>query len=308
MQIPHIPVLLDEVVENFKEIDGYFIDATLGYGGHSEALLEANKNIKILGIDQDEEAREFSRKRLEEFGDRIKIYRGRYSEVVPKLLEKFPIKGLLADIGVSSLQLDKAERGFRFDSDVLDMRMDRTNPFTAYDVVNNYSQEQLKEIFYKYGEIRNAAKIAQEIIKNRPIKSAKELAAIASRVLPKKGKIHPATTLFQAIRIEVNQELIELEKLLDALELYKPKGAKIGIITFHSLEDRIVKQRFKEWAKKCICPPQSMRCECEGDHQLGMILTKKPIVATQEEIAQNPRSRSAKLRIFQFRDDNGTQR
>ncbi|WP_281950958.1 16S rRNA (cytosine(1402)-N(4))-methyltransferase RsmH [Nitrosophilus kaiyonis] len=305
MNIPHIPVLLNEVVDVFKDIkDGYIIDCTLGYGGHSEAILKSNPNVKIIGIDQDIEAIEFSKKRLESFKDRVKIVKGRFSQKIEELIKKYEIKGILADLGVSSLQLDKKERGFSFDSETLDMRMDKESSLSAYDVVNFYPKEKLEFIFKEYGEIRNYKKIADIIVKYREknkITSPKELVKILEKYLPKNKKIHPATLVFQAIRIEVNQELKELENLLDILEKFRPSNAKVAIITFHSLEDRIVKNRFRNWAKGCICPSYAIKCECGGNNEIGKILTKKPIVATQEEILKNPRSRSAKLRVFQFR-------
>ncbi len=302
MKSPHVPVLLDEVLRAFSDTKGWIVDCTLGYGGHSEALLRSTPQIEIFGIDQDQEAIEFSKKRLASYGDRVRIEKGRYSQKIVEALERLPVKGVLADIGVSSLQLDKKERGFGLQSETLDMRMDQNASLSAYDVVNSYDEERLAKIFKEYGEIPQARRLAKAVVEHRPIQSAKELAAIAQKVLPQKGHIHPATTMFQAIRIEVNQELEELTKLLDALERYRPSGAKVAIITFHSLEDRIVKNRFKEWAKKCICPPEAMKCECGGDNALGQILTKKPITATKEEIAQNPRARSAKMRLFQFKE------
>ncbi len=302
MKSPHVPVLLNEVLQTFKDTKDWVADCTLGYAGHSEALLRSNPNIKIFGIDQDQEAIEFSKKRLAPYGDRVRIEKGRYSQKITEALEQLPIKGVLADIGVSSLQLDKKERGFGLQSETLDMRMDPQAALSAHEVVNHYDEERLAKIFKEYGEIPQAKRLAKAVVEHRPITSAKELAAIAQKVLPKKGRTHPATTMFQAIRIEVNQELEELTKLLDALERYQPSGAKVAIITFHSLEDRIVKNRFKEWAKKCICPPEAMKCECGGDNALGEILTKKPITASEEEIAQNPRARSAKMRVFQFKE------
>ncbi len=301
--IPHIPVLRDEVVRAFGNVKGTVIDATLGYGGHSEALLASNPNIDIIGIDRDQEAIDFSTKRLASYGGKVQIIKGRFGEVVPQILAERPVAGILADIGVSSLQLDKKERGFSLQSDTLDMRMDKDAPLSAYEVVNEYGPEELARVLREYGEIRNAKRVAEHIVRHRPIASAKELAEIAAQVLPKTKKIHPATTLLQAIRIEVNQELRELESLLDAVETYTPKGATIAIITFHSLEDRIVKNRFKKWSKKCICPPEAMRCECGGDRALGVIVTKKPITASIEELERNPRARSAKLRIFRIRED-----
>ncbi|WP_200762188.1 16S rRNA (cytosine(1402)-N(4))-methyltransferase RsmH [Nitrosophilus alvini] len=304
MHIPHIPVLRDEVVEIFSDCkDGYFIDCTVGYGGHSEALLKSNENIKIIGIDRDEEALEFSRKRLFEYKERVRLVRGKFSQKIREYLH-LPLCGILADIGVSSLQLDKIERGFSFESPVLDMRMDKSSELTAYDVLNFYEREKLEQIFKEYAEVPYYKKLADIIIKTRskkPIESAREFAQIISRHFPKSGKIHPATLPFQAVRIEVNDELGELKRLLDACEEARPAGAKLAIITFHSLEDRMVKNRFKKWAKRCICPPESLRCECGKDNALGEILTKKPITATKEEIRANPRSRSAKMRVFRFR-------
>jgi len=303
--IPHIPVLLNEVIEVFKDIkDGYIIDCTLGPNGHSEGILKNNPNIKLIGIDQDEEAIEFSKKRLEIFKNRVIIKKGRFSEVLEDFMN-LNIKGVLADLGVSSLQLDKKERGFSFESDILDMRMDKSRSLSAYDVINFYPKEKLEYIFKEYGEIKNYKKIADLLVKYRQkryFKSAKELAEFLKNHLPKNKKIHPATLVFQAIRIEVNQELYEIEKMLDILEKYRPKSAKIAIITFHSLEDRIVKRRFKNWAKGCICPSYAPKCECGGKNQLGEILTKKPICATIDEIKKNPRSRSAKMRVFKFKD------
>ena len=306
MNAPHKPVLLQEVLDTFKDSEGVIVDATLGYGGHSEALLRTNPRIKLLGIDQDPEAIAFSSNRLAPYKDRVEILQRRFADKIEEVLQKYPIKGVLADIGVSSLQLDKKERGFSIYSDNLDMRMDQNASLSAKTVVNEYDESELVRILKEYGEIRQAKKLAQAIIQQRPITSAKELADIALKVLPKNRKIHPATTLFQAIRVEVNQELIQLERLLDSLERFHPAGAKIAIITFHSLEDRIVKNRFKKWARKCICPPQALRCECGGERALGTILTKKPITAGERELKENPRARSAKLRVFQFKEWHDT--
>jgi len=303
-KIPHQPVLLEEVVEAFRDRSGYIIDATLGYGGHSEALLRSNPDIRILGIDRDGEAIAFSKERLAPFKDRVKIFHGAFGEMVERLLGEYPVVGVLADIGVSSLQLDKEERGFALQSEKLDMRMDPRAPLSADDVVNRYDPKELERIFRDYGEIRNPRKIVEAILKARPIKSARELAEVIAKVAPKRGRIHPATTAFQAIRIEVNRELEELEKLLDALERKRPAGARVGVISFHSLEDRIVKERFKKWSRDCICDPEAIWCECGKGHALGTIVTKKPIVASSREVAQNPRSRSAKMRIFQFGEDD----
>ncbi len=303
-KLPHIPVLLNEVLDSFKDIKaGTFIDCTLGYGGHSSQMLKRYRNINLIGIDRDDEALSFSTKILEPFNGRFKLLKGSFSKRL-KDIDFSSVSGLLADFGVSSLQLDKEDRGFSFDSQILDMRMDQTNPFSAKDVVNYYPLEKLEKIFREYGEVKEAKRVAKEIVKyreNKSIESSKELADIVSKII-KKSKIHPATLVFQAIRIEVNQELEEISSLLDILEEKKPKGAIVSLITFHSLEDRLVKQRFKRWSKKCTCPPDIMRCICGNSNNLGIELSKKPIVASKDELKVNPRSRSAKLRVFKFKD------
>ncbi|SFV61599.1 rRNA small subunit methyltransferase H [hydrothermal vent metagenome] len=306
MQTPHIPVLLDEVLTSFKDVgEGYFVDCTLGYAGHSSEMLAKYENIKHIGIDRDDEALAFSQKRLEPFEGRSRLYKGTFANVFPTLKEE-PILAVLADFGVSSLQLDKMERGFSFNSETLDMRMDATSPLSAYEVVNEYPQDKLEYIFDAYGEVRSYRKLAGAVVEARakaPIKSAKELSEIAKSVIPSGGKIHPATLMFQAIRIEVNNELGEIEGLLDALEAKHTKGEVLSLISFHSLEDRLVKNRFKKWSTACICDPQAMRCTCGKNHAIGKALSSKPVTATKEELKVNPRSRSAKLRSFRFTKD-----
>ncbi len=303
MQTPHIPVLLNEVLKSFSEVaDGYFVDCTLGYAGHSSEMLARYENLKHIGIDRDDEALAFSKKRLEPFSDRSVLYKGTFAEVFPTIKET-PIKAVLADFGVSSLQLDKLERGFSFNSETLDMRMDANAALSAYEVVNEYSQDKLEYIFDSYGEVRSYKTLASAVVVARakaPIQSAKELSEIAKSVIPSGGKIHPATLMFQAIRIEVNNELGEIEGLLDALEKQHVKGEVVSLISFHSLEDRLVKNRFKKWSSACICDPQAMRCTCGKNHAIGKALSSKPVTATKEELKVNPRSRSAKLRSFRF--------
>lgn len=303
MNIPHVPVLLDEVLLSFDTIDeGYFVDCTLGYAGHSSAIVTEHQHIKHIGIDRDQEALDFSSQRLEPFAERSTLYKGTFATVLPTLSES-PIVGVLADFGVSSLQLDKMDRGFGFASEELDMRMDRDASLSAYEVVNSYDRSRLEYILDHYGEVRSYRKLAGAIVEARakaPIESAKALSALALAVLPQGGKIHPATLLFQAIRIEVNNELGEIEGLLDALEQMQPSRAIVSLITFHSLEDRLVKNRFRDWAKACICDPHAIRCTCGKNHSLGKVLTRKPLTASKEELRSNPRSRSAKLRSFQF--------
>jgi 16S rRNA (cytosine1402-N4)-methyltransferase len=302
--IPHIPVLYREVTDTFKEIkSGIIIDCTMGYGGHSSMLLEANPNIRLIAIDQDQTAIDFSTKRLAKYGDRVSIRKGRFSQVIQDILKEVDvseIKGLLADIGVSSLQLDQKERGFSYESENLDMRMDKSASLTAEMVVNEYTSDELEKILLEYGELRNYKKIAKKIIHNRPFSSAKELADTLKSEMPHGKKIHPATLLMQAIRIEVNDELGELKSLLNSLKEANLVEARIAIISFHSLEDRIVKQEFIKWSKSCICPEQAFRCECGNNHALGKIVTRKPLMAQADELKENVRSRSAKMRVFQM--------
>ena len=308
MNIPHIPVLLAEVLSGFSKIkEGYFVDCTLGYAGHSQAMLENYEQIKQIGIDRDDEALAFSKERLTPFYDRSTLYKGTFATTLPTLKET-PIRGVLADFGVSSLQLDKMDRGFSFESETLDMRMDSSAKLSAYEVVNEYSQERLEYILNHYGEVRSYKRVASAIVEARSkkaIESGKELADVICTVIPRGGKIHPATLSFQGIRIEVNNELGEIEGLLDVLEeKYKAgelNGTIVSLITFHSLEDRLVKNRYKKWSKACICDAEAMRCTCGKNHQLGKMLVRKPITATKQELKINARSRSAKLRTFIFK-------
>ncbi len=306
MNIPHKPVLLNEVLEVFAELkEGVFVDATLGYGGHSEAILSAHPNIELIGVDRDDEAIAFSSKRLKKFGDRVKIIKSDFASALEKI-DTSNIIAILADIGVSSLQLDKRERGFSFESETLDMRMDSSQEFSAYDVVNGYSENELERIIRVYGEDRFSKKIASLIVKKRKearITSAKELSFLIGANF-RGGKINPATLTFQAIRIEVNSELEQLENLLQNAKKVSNNGEILGIISFHSLEDRIVKTSFKEWSKSCICPPEAFRCTCGNNNELGDVITKKPLLASASELKENPRSRSAKLRAFKFARDN----
>ncbi len=302
MKIPHIPVLLNDVKEQFKDIkDGYIVDCTVGYGGHSEAILEQNPDIKMICCDQDSVAIEFSKERLKRFGDRVTFENDKFSNIISKY-STLSIRGILADIGVSSLQLDDKNRGFGFNSSVLDMRMDKKSKLSAYEVVNNYSKQSLENILRDYGEVREYKKAAKRICEARKegeISSAAELSELFKNFPSKKG-INPATLIFQAIRIEVNDELGELAGLLKAIEDANLHSCRVAIISFHSLEDRIVKRVFKEFAKSCICPQGVMKCECGDNHSLGKILTKKPIVPTKEEMKKNPRSRSSKMRVFEI--------
>lgn len=301
--VPHVPVLYREVLDVFSDIgSGIVIDCTMGYGGHSSMILEANPHIKLIAIDQDQSAIDFSTARLGIYKDRVIIKKGRFSSVIKDILKEHDIKdikGILADIGVSSLQLDQKERGFSFESNNLDMRMDKDAIISAATVVNEYSIQELERVLLEYGELRNYKKIASFIVSNRPFSSAKELSDSVKHLMPTGKKIHPATLLMQAIRIEVNDELGELKSLLETIEDAKFPNTKIAIISFHSLEDRIVKNKFNEWRNSCICPQEAIRCTCGNNHSYGNILTKKPIIAKDDELKENPRSRSAKMRVFE---------
>lgn len=306
MQSPHKSVLLSEVVDTFSNINGTFIDCTLGYAGHSYEILKTNKNINLIACDRDSEAINFSKAKLSNFSQRVKIYKSTFSNLI-KILDKNEIKnvrGILADIGVSSLQIDKNERGFSINSDTLDMRMDKNEKISAYDIINDYSQDELSKIFFEYAELKNSRAIAQKIIKAReisPIKSAKELSQIIGNKSIGNRSVSQAILAFQAIRIEVNKELDELKNLLENIKNSPLNECIVCIISFHSLEDRIVKNTFKEWAKSCICPPQAMRCECKNNNNIGEIITKKAITPSNDEISKNSRSSCAKMRIFRIK-------
>lgn len=286
----HTPVLLTEAVDSLKVVPGQkYIDATLGGGGHTRLILD--RGGIVLGIDQDDEALEFTKEKFvrETNEGKLKISKGNFSEIreiaVKNGFEK--VNGILFDIGVSSYQLDSPGRGFSIRQDArLDMRMDRSSTLTAFDVVNKYPVAALTEIFYRYGEEHNAHEIAEEIgIRRRKgeITTTKELAGIAEKISHKSEAIHPATRIFQAIRIEVNGEIEALKKgLSQSLELLNSHG-RVVVISFHSLEDRVVKQTFDTFRR----------------NGLGVIVTKKPIIATFDETKINKRARSAKMRVFE---------
>lgn len=309
MNPPHISVLKQEVLETFdseliRQKGGILVDCTLGFGGHSLALLEKYPKLKIIGIDQDSEAIALAKKRLEPFANRFNIEYGRFSEVLKRVLQAEPnIVGILADIGVSSMQFDSKERGFCFESELLDMRMDKSQSLSAKDIINSYSLPELERIFRDFGEIREYKKLAHcivELRKKEKITSAKMLSQFIAKHF-KHPKIHPATLAFQALRIEVNNELGELEAMLKIFDSQKMQdSSRLCIISFHSLEDRIIKNYFKKWESPCICPPEALKCECGRNHQKGKNLYKKPLIAREQELQSNPRARSAKLRAFEF--------
>ncbi|PDW23657.1 16S rRNA (cytosine(1402)-N(4))-methyltransferase RsmH [Helicobacter pylori] len=300
----HQSVLLQEVLQAFTPLEeGVLIDCTLGLGGHSKALLSQKPHLKLIGIDKDKFAQEIAKERLKEFEGRYNLLSGGFAKRFKEALEMYGdrIKGVLVDLGVSSLQLDDDNRGFNFHSHALDMRMDLESDLNAQKVINSYPVIALEKIFRDYGEIKEYKKIAHKIAERRakkPFKDAKDLSEFLSS-FSKNKKIHPATLVFQAVRIEVNSELEELKEFLQCAR--NLKGAILCVISFHSLEDALVKNAFKDYAKNCICDPSSFKCTCSNNHALGAILTKKPITPSPEEIKNNRRSRSAKMRVFQFK-------
>ena len=315
MDTRHISVLCDKVIDFLSpKPDGVYIDGTVGLGGHSAAILETSApNGRVIGIDLDVEALTIAKSRLQVFGERFSLINGNFAEMDVLLETKHSIHtvdGILLDLGVSSLQLDTPHRGFSFNhTGPLDMRMNagqvvnserETESLTAMQVVNDSPTDALVDIFKRYGEERFAKRIAHRIIQTRretPIVTTTQLAEIIKQTVPAGiSKIHPATRVFQALRIHINAELENLAIGLDvAISLLKPGGC-LCVITFHSLEDRIVKHYFQKCARKCICPPKTPICICEHTATLE-ILTKRPILSDAVEVQQNPRARSAKLRV-----------
>lgn len=308
MEFNHVSVLLNETIEGLNiKPDGIYADGTLGGAGHSYQIASKLNGLgRLIGFDQDEDAIKASTERLKEFKN-VTIVRSNYRNMKEELnnrgIEK--VDGILLDLGVSSYQLDTVSRGFSYkEAAPLDMRMDNRNEVTARDIVNNYSQGDLFRIIRDYGEDKFAANIAKHIVMNReikPIETTTELAEIVKAAIPMKFRKqggHPAKQTFQAIRIELNSELSVLkESLMDMIDLLNPNG-RICIITFHSLEDRIVKNIFKEAEDPCTCPKNFPTCVC-GKKSKGKVITRKPILPSEEELKLNSRSKSAKLRIFE---------
>ena len=301
----HIPVMQGEILKYFETCsNGLIIDGTLGLGGHSEALLSSYPTINILGLDLDDGALRFSENRLSKYGDRVKVLKDNFSNIssIMNSSDKSHLaSGLLLDLGVSSYQLDTPEKGFsfRFDSP-LDMRFDTNQEIKASDVVNQYSETELANLIYKYGDEYRSRKIAKGIMAKRPIFTTMELADLIKNLIGSKNlKIHPATKTFQALRIEVNKELSNLYSALsDSLKVIKDKG-RIIVISYHSLEDRIVKNFFKNESKECVCPTEVLICECDHSQALE-IITKRVHKPSISEVNVNPRSRSAKMRVAEL--------
>ncbi len=297
----HEPVFLNEVLEYLRPSreDATLVDATVGLGGHAEALLTKHPRIRLIAIDRDPEALERSRERLRPFGDRVTFVRERHESLI-EILKQHDVEaigGLLADLGVSSMQLDDATRGFSFRYDApLDMRMGPEST-SAADLVNNLDEAELMRILRDYGEEPMARRIARAIVERRPLTTTTQLAeAIRSVKKSRPHDIDPATLTFQALRIAANSELVGLDQFVtDAVEMLDT-GARIAVISFHSLEDRIVKLAFRRLEGQCVCPPGMPVCGC-GAQAIVNVLTGKPVTASEEEVDRNPRSRSAKLRV-----------
>jgi 16S rRNA (cytosine1402-N4)-methyltransferase len=302
----HRSVLLNETLEILDVGSGeLFVDATLGLGGHTEAILTASQKGRVIGLDQDKEAIDLARQRLSSFGDRVEIHHSNFSAIKTVLASTGidGVDGILADLGVSSLQLDSETRGFSFRFDApLDMRMNAaSSDITAAELLATLSETEIANIIFKYGEERFSRRVARRIVERRkqgrPVTTTGELVELVERSVPRssRDKIHPATRTFQALRIAVNRETEALERfVIDAVDVLKI-GGRLAIITFHSLEDRIVKQAFQKMSGKCFCPPKIPKCVCGAKKEVE-ILTRKPIVPVDKETTANPRSRSAKLR------------
>lgn len=302
----HKPVLLDECIEALAiKPDGIYVDGTLGRAGHSSEIVRRLTTGRLIALDRDETALAAARERLAEHMDRVTLVHSNFSrlDTVLRDLGIAAADGMLFDLGVSSPQLDDASRGFSYKQDApLDMRMDAHAPLTARELINTYSYEELRRILYEYGEEHFAPQIARAICtarETKPIETTLELAELIRGAMPAKAlreKQHPAKRSFQAIRIAVNDELGELTPMLDAAEAHLKPGGRLAVITFHSLEDRIVKQKFKELSTGCICPPEFPVCVCGRTPKMKLV-TRKPIVSDETELNENPRARSAKLRV-----------
>ena len=306
MEFKHIPVLFHEIMDIMAPQPGeVFVDCTLGGGGHSRGFLERmGDDGRLIGIDQDTNALQAAGANLAEFGDRVTYVHSNYNNLDEILNTYAPdgVDGILFDIGVSSHQLDEKDRGFSYMQDApLDMRMNQSQSFSAWDVVNTYSEEELHRIIKEYGEERWAKRVAQFIVefrREKPVETTGELVDIIKRAIPKGAReegSHPAKRTFQAIRIEVNDELGVLTRTISVAAKHLKKGGRLGIISFHSLEDRIVKEQFRYLASDCICPPELPFCQCDKVSEVK-ILTRKPVTATKEELEANSRSKSAKFR------------
>ncbi|MCB8927094.1 MAG: 16S rRNA (cytosine(1402)-N(4))-methyltransferase RsmH [Ardenticatenaceae bacterium] len=299
----HIPVLFDEVLDLLRpQANGRYIDGTLGAGGHTAGLLQKSApSGRVLVFDKDAEAIAFAQKQLEPFGERVTYVHASYAEMgrIAPTNGFDQVDGILLDLGLSSRQLDNAQRGFSFMKDgPLDMRFDTSQGETAADLINNLDETTLADILWRYGEEKSSRKIAQMMVAERPFTTTTQLAEKIAQTVRRRGRIHPATQTFQALRIAVNRELETVETgVMAALELLGQNG-RLAVISFHSLEDRFVKQTFRQLSQDCTCPPEQPVCTCGGQAKFRLI-TRKAVQASAEEIAQNSRSRSARLRVIE---------
>jgi 16S rRNA (cytosine1402-N4)-methyltransferase len=300
----HVPVMVREVLTYLNpERGGVYFDGTLGGGGHTEAILVASEEAHVISVDQDPEALAVASARLEKYGDRVTVIRANFADAAESGEE--PLAGALLDLGISSRHIDAVERGFSFRAGTpLDMRMDpRGN--SAADLLNHLPEEELADIFYKYGEERRSRRLARDIVHNRKTKkfqTSDDLLAAMERALGPRMEVQDKARIFQALRIAVNEELDVLERVLPAIrDRLEPEGVFV-ILSYHSLEDRIVKEAFREWSRACICPPEILLCQCRGV-PLGKTLTKKPLAPASDELQSNPRARSAKLRAWKKASD-----
>lgn len=304
MEFKHEPIMLKECLDNLNiKPDGIYVDGTLGGAGHSSRIVERlNPSGRLIGIDRDQDALAASKKRLEKYSNVTYVW-GNHENIRAHLdsLDVKLVDGILLDLGVSSYQIDEPERGFSYTKDArLDMRMNREQDIDAEYIVNNYTKEELEKIFFEYGEEKFSKKIANKIIsvrEKKKIETTFELADIIREAVPK-NTVDSLKRIFQALRIEVNGELKDLKKAIEDAILSLNDGGRLCVITFHSLEDRIVKNTFIEYEGRCTCPKDFPKCVC-GYKSYGKIITKKPIVPSEEEMIRNPRSKSAKLRVFE---------
>jgi 16S rRNA (cytosine1402-N4)-methyltransferase len=294
----HISVLFQEALDALNiHPTGRYIDGTLGAGGHTRGIIE--RGGRVLAFDWDPEAISFAQQALQDVGEHVQFINASYGEMA-KLAPPAgfnQVDGILLDFGLSSRQLDQPERGFSFRFTApLDMRFDPRQPETAADIINSWAESALADIFWRYGDEEKSRAIAKAIVQHRPLNTTTELAELVAKVVKKRGRIHPATTIFQALRIAVNHELEAVEQGLDgAIKLLKP-GGRLVVISFHSLEDRLVKNLFRDLSRECSCPPEQPVCTC-GRKPVLRTITRKPVVPSEEEIETNPRSRSAKMRV-----------
>lgn len=300
----HVPVMIEEVLQYLRpEEGGLFLDGTVGGGGHSAGILDSGSSARVVAVDQDPEALEVAQQRLARYGNRVTLLRSNFAEAALSAREREPLSGALLDLGISSRHIDALERGFTFRAGApLDMRMagpSSTLP-TAAELLNTLPESELAEIFWRFGEERRSRRLAAEIVRRRaarPLETSDDLVAAMDRALGPRQEPQDRARIFQALRIAVNGELAALERALPALrDALRPSGTMV-VLSYHSLEDRLVKDAFREWSRSCVCPPELPVCVCRGV-PLGTTLTRKPVTASPGEVVSNPRARSAKLRAW----------